>query len=86
MAYTPNGRQTLTVKDFRGETYAATVLRNANAEFAISADYDLAVLTFTYKGNDLSAIPFAAQDAVKGEEVISLGSPENQSHAITFGT
>ena len=86
VAYAPNGKQTLTVKDYRGEKHIATIYRNPETEEkAISADYDLAILTFPYSGNTLKTIPFASQDAVKGEEVISLGSPENQSHAITFG-
>ena len=85
VAYAPSGRQTLTVKDFQGESHIATVYRNSDHRSAISADYDLAILTFPYNGNSLTTIPFASQDSAEGDEVISLGSPENQSHAITFG-
>ena len=85
VVYAPSGRQTLTVKDFQGESHVATVYRNSDHRSAISADYDLAILTFHYDGNSLTSIPFASQNSAEGDEVISLGSPENQSHAITFG-
>lgn len=85
VVYAPSGRQTLTVKDFQGESHIATVYRNSDHRSAISADYDLAILTFPYDGSSLTTIPFALQNSAEGDEVISLGSPENQSHAITFG-
>ena len=86
VAYAPTKMKTITVTDFQGEEYKATVhRRDLLADPAISADYDLAILSFPYAGDALSAIPFAKENAVVGEEVISLGSPKNQSHAITFG-
>ncbi len=86
VVYAAGGTQTITVKDFQGEEYTATLYRkNLFSAPAISADYDLAVITFPYSGDTLKTIPFATADAVEGDEVISLGSPANQSHAITFG-
>ena len=86
VAYAEGGLQTIKVKDFQGEEYTASLYRKTLlSDSAISADYDLAILTFPYTGNELCAIPFATEEAVEGQEVISLGSPQNQSHAITFG-
>lgn len=86
VTYAKGGFQTITVKDFQGEQYKASLYRkNFFSDPAISAEYDLAVLTFPYSGEMLKTIPFSSEDAVAGQEVISLGSPQNQSHAITFG-
>ena len=86
VAYSSADQQTITVEDFRGEKHEATIYRkNASASPAIAAEYDLAILTFLYDGDELSVIPFADQSARAGDEVISLGSPGNQSHAITYG-
>ncbi len=86
VAYAHGSSQTITVEDFRGDLHDATIYRkNLFSDPAINAGYDLAILTFPYTGDELCAIPFAEQSAVAGAEVISLGSPANQSHAITFG-
>ena len=86
VAYTPVSTQSITVEDFRGETHEAQIYRkNPFAAPAIAAEYDLAILVFSYEGSELCTIPFAEEDIGNSEEVISLGSPENQSHAITFG-
>lgn len=86
VAYSSADQQTITVEDFRGEKHEATIYRkNASASPAIAAEYDLAILTFLYDGDELSVIPFADQSARARDEVISLGSPGNQSHAITYG-
>jgi S1-C subfamily serine protease len=86
VAYAPSYTQTIRITDFRGEEYEAAVYRKSLfSEPAISAEYDLAILSFPYTGSTLSVIPFADENATIGEEVISLGSPNNQSHAITFG-
>lgn len=86
VAYSPTATQAITVEDFRGEKHEATIYQKfPSASPAISAKYDLAILTFPYEGSDLATIPFASQSVKNGDGVISLGSPENQSHAITFG-
>ncbi len=86
VAYAPSHRQTIRITDFQGEEYEAVIHRkNLYSNPAISADYDLAILSFPYTGSTLSVIPFAKENAMIGEGVISLGSPKNQSHAITFG-
>jgi len=86
VAYADSGMQSFTVKDFQGREYTAAIYRKSLLSApAISADYDLAVLTFLCGETDLKAIPFAKAEAESGDGVISLGSPGNQSHAITFG-
>ena len=86
VAYAPSALQSLIVTDFQGEAHEAVIHRKTPySEKAISAEYDLAILSFPYKGTALSSLPFAKEDPITSEEVISLGSPKNQSHAITFG-
>ena len=86
VAYAPTSLQSIVLTDFQGEEYEAVIHRKAPlADPAIDAKYDLAILSFPYTGNTLSVIPFAKENIEQGEEVISLGSPKNQSHAITFG-
>ena len=86
VAYADSGMQSFIVKDFQGGEHTAAIYRKSLLSApAISADYDLAVLTFSYSENDLKTIPFAKAEARDGDGVISLGSPGNQSHAITFG-
>lgn len=86
VAYSPSPLQAITVKDFQGETHEARLFRKTPvSKAAISAEYDLAILSFPYVGNALKVLPLASQEAGVGDEVISLGSPQNQSHAITYG-
>ncbi len=86
VAYATSAFQSITVKDFRGEEYQAQIYRKSPiSDPAISAEYDLAILVFPYSGDSLCALSFADADVRIGDEVVSLGSPQNQSHAITFG-
>ncbi len=86
VAYAAGGAQKLSIEDFQGEKHIATLYQKSPLSApAIAAEYDLAILTFPYRGDSLKTIPFAEKAAIGGDEVISLGSPGNQSHAITFG-
>lgn len=86
VAYSPSPLQSITVRDFQGEMHEARIYRkNPSMEPSISAAYDLAILTFTYYGSTLRELPLAQKEVAIGNEVISLGSPQNQSHAITYG-
>ncbi len=86
VAYAPSPLQSITLTDFQGEEYEAVIHRkDLFSAPALAAEYDLAILSFPYTGDTLAAIPFAEKNVEDGDEVISLGSPKNQSHAITFG-
>ncbi len=86
VAYAPVAYQSITVKDFQGEVYNAQIYRKTLISSpAISAEHDLAILVFPYNGDALRSLSLAESDVRLGDEVISLGSPQNQSHAITYG-
>ncbi len=74
---------TIAVEDYLGNEYDAQIL-TVNENRAISADYDLALLSVNGLA-DLPALEFANESAEIGDEIISLGSPSGQKNAITFG-
>ena len=89
VAYKEEGytKQSITVEDYVGNTYSATIYSNSNKlGSAISADYDLAVLRVVpTKATEITKLSILKEDAVIGQDVISLGSPKGQQNAITFG-
>ena len=86
VVYAPTHVQSIRVTDFRGEEYEARIYRrDPFSDPAIDPSYDLAIVSFAYTGDTLAALPFAEEGVTEGDEVISLGAPQNQSHAITFG-
>lgn len=68
------------ILDAYGGEHSATVI-------ACSAEYDLGVLRFDKKltAKELTPIPLAAKNAVKGEVVFSIGTPEGLINAVTYG-
>lgn len=86
VAYAEAVKQSFIIQDYHGIEHTATLYQKTPLSApALSADYDLAILTFPYKKDELKTIPFAHSVVREGDGVISLGSPGHQSHAITFG-
>ncbi len=68
------------IVDYKGNQYNAGLSQNGE-----QADYDLSVLYFK-KGNEvLHVIKLAQVNPVINEELISIGQPQGQNNAITFG-
>ena len=86
VAYAEAAKQSFIIQDYHGIEHTATLYQKTPLSApALSADYDLAILTFPYKKDELKTVPFAHGAVREGDGVISLGSPGHQSHAITFG-
>lgn len=76
----------LTVEDARGKQYTARLYKNSSVGVsAISEEYDLAVLCFKYDEDYLAEISVSTDPTV-GDYIVSLGSPDGQQNAITYGT
>ena len=76
----------LTVEDACGRQYTANLYKNTGIGVsAISEEYDLAVLCFRYTEDYLTEIGVAS-DPFVGDYVVSIGSPDGQQNAITYGT
>ena len=65
------------VKDCFGSDYTATLIKN-------DPNYDLAILKFTAV-EDYKILNFTQTDVEVGDKVISVGSPNGQLNAVTFG-
>ena len=78
--------QTITVEDYKGNEYQATVYKNPNkSASAIDSSYDLALICFKVgTDTDLLAIRIG-EDPKVGADVIALGTPKGQQNAISFG-
>ena len=75
-----------TVIDYLGNSYSASLMHTYdNSGYAIDPKYDLACLCFDPGENTLMTLPFAEEDAEIGSDLISIGYPNGQSNAITFG-
>lgn len=76
------------VEDAWGNQYKAIAYKNASiASYASSPEYDLALLFFKYEKDEkypLQEIEMASDPKI-GDFTISLGSPQNQKNAITYG-
>lgn len=75
-----------TIVDYLGREYTGNLYKNVNGKRAISAEYDLACLWFADPDERLETVEYATGDAEIGDQVVSLGYPEGQSNAVTFGT
>lgn len=77
----------LWIEDHKGNRYEAHLYTNKNkAGDAISAEYDLAFLYAKISGDhNFKELPLADCDAIEGESVISVGTPDGQKNAIGFG-
>ncbi len=80
-------KQKLTIEDYQGNVYEASLYRNANIDKkAIDATYELAVLCFKPASNSkIKTISLAKENPKVNDFVIALGSPEGQQNAITYG-
>lgn len=66
------------VEDYKGQLYDAKCVYR-------DSDYDLAIIRFIKGTNALGVIEMADKDISVGEEIASLGQPEQQNNAITYG-
>ena len=76
-------RMSITVEDYLGNTYSASVY-NYNSANVIDPDYDLAYIEVSGLYS-LPPIEIAEEDVEIGDTVIALGSPGGQQNAITTG-
>ena len=72
-------KQEITVVDYQGKEYEGKLLTANNL-------YDLAIVRFKNKSQNLKVVPMANQNPKRNDDIIALGAPKNQSNAITFGT
>ncbi len=81
-------KQSFTVEDAWGNKYEAQIYKNyTKSDYAMSKDYDLALLCFRYTKtgtNDLEEITFGA-DPQKADYIASLGTPSGLQNAVTYG-
>lgn len=79
--------QELTVEDYKGNTYNATLYSNPDKlGDAISAAYDLAVLYISPSSEiEMDALKISSANPEIDSDVISLGAPDGQTNAITYG-
>ena len=82
-------KQNLTIEDAWGYKYEAQIYRNDSKKgFAMSDEYDLALLYFKYNSNSGSGI----EEIVMGHNpqvndyVVALGAPGGLQNAITYGS
>ncbi|MBQ7365475.1 MAG: trypsin-like peptidase domain-containing protein, partial [Clostridia bacterium] len=76
-----------TVYDYQGNAYEAVLFEDsAKPGPAIDPAYDLACLAVKAPNGTFPVIPLAEEDPALGADVVSLGYPQGQSNAITFGT
>jgi len=72
------------IYDYQGNAYSAA-LYDGTGTTAIDSAYDLACLVFTADKDAFPAVRLAEEDLAMGSCVISLGYPQGQLNAITFG-
>lgn len=81
--------QTFTIEDAWGNTYSAHLYRkNSKFDYAMSQDYDLALLYFEYLPTDKNSLEEIrmGNDPKKNDYVAALGTPAGLQNAITYGT
>lgn len=80
---------TLTVEDPWGNEYEASIYKNSKkTDYAISEDFDLALLCFRYDPQDehrLAEIGVSS-DPNAGDYVISIGTPKGKKNTVAFGS
>lgn len=81
-------KQKFTVEDPWGNEYEAQIYKNAQkTDYAVSEDYDLALLYFRYidsDENNLEEIVFGS-DPAKNDYVATIGTPGGLQNAISYG-
>ena len=78
--------QDIVVEDLRGIQYQAKIYKNKNIEdSAVSKEYDLAVIYFSYVNNGIIEEIKIAEDPKVNDYVVALGAPEGQKNSITIG-
>lgn len=79
--------QTISVEDCNGITYNANIYKNPNkSASAIDAKYDLAIVYFEISSSaKLNAVSVSQYNSDVGADLVSIGSPEGQQNAISFG-
>ena len=79
--------QKITVTDYQGRVYPAELYSNPKAvrQPACAPEHDLAFLCFKCSSPNLTCITPATENAAVGADVISLGTPQSQANAITYG-
>ena len=81
-------KQKFTIEDYQGNTYEGSLFQFKNANeivSAISPSYDLACLYFKASSTNVKQLDIVTQNPNINSDVISLGAPEGQANAITFG-
>lgn len=75
------------VEDYQGNLYSAYLYKNPNkSESAISPYYDLACLYFKPSSTNVQELPIVSVNPENNDDIISIGSPNQQSNSITYGT
>ncbi len=77
--YNSKNYQDISIKDYLGNTYKASVVTNS-----LQSSYDLAILFFT-KTDELAVFTLATANEVVNSEVVAIGQPNLQMNAITLG-
>lgn len=76
----------LVVEDYMGNKYEGKFYKNSNKKGkAISAEYDLACIYFKAKKSEVKPLELEDNNPIVYDDVISLGAPDGQTNAITFG-
>lgn len=78
-----NYSQTIVVYDRYGNSNTVGEMTETSY-YKASADYDLALLTFT-TSKKLKAISISDSECYSGQDIFSLGSPNSQYNALTIG-
>ena len=81
-------KQKFTVEDPWGNKYDAQIYKNKNkTDFAVSEDYDLALVYFTYddpENNGLEEIVLGTDPQIN-DFVAAIGTPNGLQNALTYG-
>ena len=79
--------QELWVEDYQGHAYRAYLYKNPDkSESAISPSYDLACLYFKTSSTNVKELSIVSTNPENNDDIISIGSPNQQSNSITYGT
>ena len=79
-------KQKFTIEDYQGVTYDGYLYKNPNKTVsAIASEYDLACLYFKPSSTNVKALDIVNVNPAISDDVISIGAPQGQSNAITYG-
>lgn len=82
------GKQSFTVEDPWGNIYEAQIYKNSyKLGYAMSDEYDLALLYFKYEPDDKHSLEeiIMAQNPKEGDYIVAVGTPGGLQNAITYG-